>query len=368
MSVKKQTKKANRSKGLSKPRSRENPTVVFPKPGKVVLENRPRPRPQAGEVIVQSHCSLISTGTELTMLSRNFPNGSYWDNYVKYPVLPGYCNVGTVVEAGPGVDRKWLGRRVASLGNHARYVKARVCKDSTDATFDPWQWVRPILRDVPDEQAAFFTIGEIVMNGVRRANVRWGESVVVYGLGLLGQLTVQFCRLAGARPIIGVDVSPSRLACLPKDPAVKGVNPRTSDVVAEVEKATRGAKADVVFEVTGAPDLIPQEFAALRSQGRFVVLSSPTGKTSFDFNDLCNAPSYTIIGSHNFSHPLHPTLDNPWTNLRDGELFFDYLADGALQVEPLISHRASYTEASALYESLVQDRSAAMGVVLDWTA
>lgn len=355
----------------------DNPTVVFPEPGKVVLENKPCPLPKAGELLVQTHRTLISTGTELTMLSGKFPPGSFWESYVRYPVMPGYCNVGTVVGLGSEVDKKWLGRRVASYGNHARYVTVRAnpapeSQTNLDGQLaiqipSPWVLARPMLREVPDEQAIFFTIGEIVMNGVRRANVRWGEAVVVYGLGLLGQLTVQICRMAGARPILGVDVSESRLKCLPEDPAVFRVNAKTSEVAAVVEKATRGRKADVVFEVTGNPDAISQEFAVLRNQGRFVILSSPKGKTPFDFHDLCNAPSHTIIGAHNFSHPAEATLDNPWTNLRDTELFFDLVADGAIQLEPLISHRARYDQAPDLYQMLVNDRSNAMGVVLDWT-
>jgi len=354
----------------------DNPTVVFPEPGRVVIENKPCPSPKTGELLVETHRTLISTGTELTMLSGNFQQGSFWESYVRYPVLPGYCNVGTVVGLGPEVDKKWLGQRVASYGNHARYVTVRAYPCGSQTNLDgqlaisipsPWVLARPILRDVPDEHAIFFTIGEIVMNGVRRANVRWGESVVVYGLGLLGQLTVQMCLMAGARPIIGVDISESRLQCLPDNPAVIRVNAKSSDVSAVVDRVTRSRKADVVFEVTGNPGAIPQEFGVLRNQGRFVVLSSPKGETQFDFNDLCNVPSHTIIGAHNFSHPSEPTLDNPWTNLRDAELFFDLVADGAVQLEPLISHRERYDKAAELYQMLVSDRSNAMGVVLDWT-
>lgn len=350
------SKTTAKSKRVSLPETKTNPTVVFPEKGKVVLDERPIPVAGEGELLIQTERTLISTGTELTMMMGDFPPGSFWDNYTRYPVLPGYCNIGTVVGAGKGVDKKWLGRRVGSWGGHARMVVV------------PAAECRPVLHDIPSEQAAFFTLGEIVMHGVRRSGIRWGESAVVHGLGLIGQLAIQFCRIAGARPVIGVDISPNRLGYLPEWPSVIPVNPKGENLVEKVETLTRQRKADVVFETTGNPDLIPKQFEVLRDQGRYVVLSSPRGKTSFDFHDLCCAPSYTIIGSHNFSHPKHATLDNPWTLLRDGELFFDYLADGALQIERLISHRASYTKACELYESLVKDRSTAMGVILDWTA
>lgn len=333
-----------------------NPTLVFSAPRVVRLEERPRPQPAEAQVLVQTRCTLISQGTELTILSGEYPEGSYWADYGRLPFEPGYDNVGTVVEVGPGVPDRWLGTRVASYGQHAAYT-----------TSDP-QTVRVIDRDIPDEQAVFFTIAEIVMNGVRRAQTTWGEAVVVYGLGLLGQLTVQFCRLCGARPIIAVDVAESRLARLPRDPAIVPLNAVTEDVPAVVAQLTRGRLADVVFEVTGVPELIPGQFQTLRPQGRFVVLSSPRGKTAFDFHDLCNAPSYTIIGTHNRSHPPQATPDHPWTMHRHAELFFQLVAEGALAIEPLISHREPYTAAPSLYEMLLRDRSDAMGIVLDWTA
>ena len=343
-------------KPARKAKSAGNPTVVFPEKGKVVLEDRQPPVPGIGELLIQTERTLISTGTELTMMTGDFPPGSFWDNYTRYPVLPGYCNIGTVIGLGKDVDKKWLGQRVGSWGGHARQVVV------------PAAECRPVLHDIPSEQAAFFTLGEIVMHGVRRSGIRWGESAVVNGLGLIGQLAVQFCHIAGARPVFGVDISPNRLGYLPEFPSIVPVNPVTTSLVEKGHRLTRERKADVVFETTGNPDLIPKQFEVLRDQGRYVVLSSPRGKTSFDFHDLCCAPSYTIIGSHNYSHPKYATPDNPWTLLRDGELFFDYLAEGALQIERLISHRSSYTEACALYEALVRDRSTAMGVILDWTA
>jgi 2-desacetyl-2-hydroxyethyl bacteriochlorophyllide A dehydrogenase len=327
---------------------------VFKEPGTVVIEDRQKPVPGPGEILIQTRATLISIGTELTILRGEFPPDSAWSRYGRFPFVPGYNNIGEVVDVGSAVAPDWLGRKVATYGPHARYV----CAATASA--------RPVPPDIADEHAVFFTIAEIVLNGVRRSQVQLGESAVVYGLGLLGQLAARICRLCGARPIFAVDVAEGRLQRLPDATAIVPVNSAREDVVAAVERLTNRRMADVVFEVTGNPELIPEEFRVLRRQGRFVVLSSPRGKTLFDFHDLCNAPSFTIIGAHNGSHPAHETPNNPWTQHRHAELFFDLVLSGELAMDPLISHRERYTEAPHLYQALLQDRTPIMGVVLHW--
>jgi 2-desacetyl-2-hydroxyethyl bacteriochlorophyllide A dehydrogenase len=334
---------------------KNNPTVVFPEPKRVTIEDRPMPTPGDGALLVQTQRTLISTGTELTILNGEYSPDSRWGQYGKFPFVPGYNNIGVVVDVGKNVDRNWLGRIVASYASHSAYVALR-----------PEQ-VRPVHREIPDEEAAFFTIAEIVMNGVRRGEVCWGEPVAVYGLGLLGQLTTRFCHFAGARPVIGVDISDKRLEMLPKVPGMEAISPKSQNITETVSTLTNGRMADVVFEVTGNPGVIPQEFEILKRQGRLVVLSSPRGVTrNFDFHDLCNSPSYTIIGAHNSSHPQYETPYNQWTQKRHTELFFNLVADEELDVKSLISHRAPYTEAVRLYEMLLEDRTQAMGVVMEW--
>ena len=331
----------------------QSETIVFPEPNRVTVEERTVERPAEDEVLVRTDRTLISTGTELTVLSGEYPPGSQWDNF-EFPFEPGYNNVGTVVETGDAVTDLAEDDRVATYGPHSEYVvvAAEAC--------------RPIPDAVDDEAAVFFTIAEIVMNGVRRSRLTWGETSVVYGLGLLGQLAVRCCHAAGARPVVGVDAAAERVSYLPEEPNVEGVHVATRDPAEAVEDVTDGDLADVVFELTGNPDVIPTEFDALRDQGRFVVLSSPKGPTEFDFHDLCNAPSYEIIGAHNGSHPSTATPANPWTQKRHAELFFEYLADGTMSVDSLVSHEESYADATEVYDRLQEDRSQALGVVLEW--
>jgi len=332
----------------------KNPTVVFVQPREVVIEEREIPSPQLNELLIKTEYTLISTGTELTIINGEYSPSSVWARISKFPSVLGYSNVGRVIAAGENIDRSWIGREVVSHSYHASYVVSSI------------EGIEPIDRPIPKEEATLFELARTVMNGVRRARVQFGETVVIYGLGLLGQLATRFCWLAGARPVIGIEIAESRLGKLPSKSGIIGLNPQKEDATTKVKELTRGRMADVVFEVTGNPHIIPDEFRLLRQQGRFIVLSSPRGTTTFDFHDLCNRPSFTIIGTHNSSHPLYPVLDNPWTKARHTELFFDLIADGELDIGNLITHHISYKKAPDIYQMLLKDRSKAMGVVLEW--
>ncbi|MCK4283527.1 MAG: zinc-binding dehydrogenase [Candidatus Brocadiae bacterium] len=332
-----------------------NPTVVFTGSRKVEVEDRPMPEPGPGQLLIRTHCSLISTGTELSALDGEKSCGEVWRKIRKYPKTPGYDNVGTVVDVGEGVERDWVGKRVASCANHGAYVTISLGRC----------WA--ISRDIADEDAAFCTLAQIALNGVRRGGLTFGEAAVVYGLGIIGHITAQLCWFAGARPVMGVDLSERRVGLLPAKQGMAGVVAGASDVKEVVESATGGRMADVVFEVTGNPEVLPKELGVLRRQGRCVILASPLAATkSFDFHDLCNSPSFTIIGAHNGSHPACATGDNPWTMARHAEMFFDLVADDQLQVSHLVSHREPVENAPELYEMLIADRSQAMGVILTW--
>lgn len=349
---------------------RKNPTIVFPEPKKTVIEELEIPAPGPGEVLIKSSRTMISIGTEMTAFCGEFPKGSNWEKFFSCPYYPGYNNIGTVVELGAGVDKSMLGKKLATGNRHAAYVIENVDKAlSADALKAAGKiGFFEVPENLNDDYAVFFTIPEIVMNGIRVSGIKWGECAVVYGLGLLGQFAVRFCRQCGAAPVFAVDVSAGRLNYLPQESAVVGVNPKQHDVMEMIKKHNHGRLADVVFEITGNAALLEKELPLLREKGRLLLLSSPKEKITFDFQDYCAWPSYTIIGCHNFSHPANPQADNPWTIKRHVELFFDLVGRGELDMERLISRKLDYTAAPEVYQDLLHDRSKDMGILFDWSS
>ena len=330
-----------------------NPSIVFTAPGQVEVLDRPVPRPAAREVLIRTRRSLISTGTELTLLSGQARESSVWAGLSRYPQQIGYSNVGEVAEVGEGVDPSWVGKRVETHTRHALWVTC------------PADKLRAVPGEVSDEEAAFSSLAEVAMNGLRRVGLTWGESVAVFGLGLLGQLAVRLCALAGAGPVIGIEPSGFRRGLMPQG-LLFHVLDGQGELEATVRRLNAGRALDVVIELTGNPQVIPQEPLLLRDQGRFLLLSSPRDATLFDFHDLCNRRSLTIVGAHGFSHPPAETPNTPWTGRRHGELFLARIATGHLSIRELVSHRFPYDRAADAYRLLTERREEAMGVVFEW--
>ena len=332
----------------------QNYQVVFTGPKQVELREVKMSAPGPGQVLIKSVLTQVSTGTELTILIGEYPQGSVWANYGQYPFNAGYSNIGRVIDVGQGVNRSLIGRLVGSPTCHAHYV---ICEH--EALY--------LLPDgIKAEQAVFFTIAEIVMNGVRLANIEPGEIVAVFGLGLLGQFVIQFCRFCGGWPVIAVDPVEFRRTLAKQSGAHYALDPLHTDLEAKIKDITKERMCDVAFEVTGIPNEIGRQLGLLRERGREIILSSPRGVSTIDFHDLVNRPSRMIIGAHNFSHPKVGTTYNQWTVARNTELFFSLLQAGIFTTAHLVSHRFQWKEAVKAYHMLMEDRSKALGVIFDW--
>jgi 2-desacetyl-2-hydroxyethyl bacteriochlorophyllide A dehydrogenase len=329
--------------------------IVFAAPRQVVLEPQEVPDPGPGQVLLRTERTLISTGTELTALTGDFAPNSRWAEMTRYPMGVGYSNVATVTRVGEGVATVKAGARVASWAPHATWA--------VHGAERLW----PIPDGIDAEVAAFATLAEIVMGGLRRGRVAFGESIAIVGAGLLGQLAAHFCRVAGAWPIVVLDPAERRLATALSIGATHAFPLTSEQARPEIERVTRGRMADVVFEITGNPLAFPGAVRLARRQGRVVLLGSPRGPVTIDLHDEVHGLSLEVIGAHNQAHPPVETPGAPWTMARHAELFLEWQRAGVIDVRPLITHRYPWRRAVEAYQMLLEDRSRALGVVLDWS-
>src|SRR6266550_316345 len=232
--------------------------------GEGVVAEVPVPAVQPGRVLVRTAASLISAGTERALTELGHKNllgkarerpeliGKVWEKVKTEGISQalegvrdkldqshavGYSAAGVVIETAPDVTEFRAGDRVACAGtdyaSHAEVISVP----------------RNLCVRLPDglsfEEAAFGTVGAIALQGVRLAEPTLGESVVVIGLGLVGQLTVQLLKANGCR-VFGLDLDPSRVD-LAKQLGADDARVTGDDVKQSIIDWTRGRGADAVI-------------------------------------------------------------------------------------------------------------------------
>lgn len=324
------------------------PRVLFPAAGEVVVEQLDDvPAPGPGQLVVRALTSLVSTGTESFCLAGEFDPGTFWQEWVRYPFEPGYSMCGRVESVGPGVEGLRVGDRVAVSAPHRGLGLA----DAAEAVLVP--------DGITDEQATWASLACTTQLGVRRGDPALGESAVVVGLGLLGQLVVRYLRLRGLRHVVAVDTSPARL-----DAAVAGGATATLSLPAhEAPDALcdlTGGPADLAFDVTGSAAALAGTTQLVRQGGRVVLLGDCPTPSRQTLGPRVVGDSLTVMGVHASSGR------EPWTLDTMTALFFDFLADGRMSVDDLVTHRIAPEQAPDLYAALRTDRSAHLGVMIGW--
>ncbi len=324
--------------------------------GKQAMEIREEqiPHPDKDNVLIEVTRSLISTGTEMTIFMRNFAPDTHWDNWIKYPFYPGYLVAGIVTEVGPEVKDIKVGDRVASRQSHASHV----IKAERD--------VLKIPEGVTEDDAVWAGLGKIVQVGVRTAAHVLGDTVVIIGLGLLGQLVVQYVKLMGAGEIIAVDMSEKRLAMAKAHGATATIQSGVAEAKAEILKITGGRGADVVYDVTGFPPVFTIALQLARKSGTIVVLGDAGSPGEQRLGPEIITKGLRIVGSHDDIPPHYVTDGVRWSGRQIYELFLTYLARKQIVLKDLITHRFKPGDAAKAYELLQKDRMNVMAVMLDW--
>ncbi len=277
------------------------------------------------------------------------------------PIPLGYCHAGVVVEAGDGVRQFRRGDRVVTNGAHAEYVRV------------PQTLAARIPDAVGFETAAFTPLAAIGLQGVRLAAPTLGETVVVYGLGLIGLLTVQLLRANGCR-VIGIDRDAARLALAERFGAT--VIDGGAGVAAEhVLAHTRGVGADAVLLTLASQSDEPAHDAAVmsRKRGR-IVLVGVTGlhlrrddfyRKELSFAVSCSYgpgrydPEYEEAGRD------YPLAFVRWTEQRNFDAVLALMAQGAVDPLPLVTHRVAFDDAPAAYD-VIAGGTPSLGVVLQY--
>jgi 2-desacetyl-2-hydroxyethyl bacteriochlorophyllide A dehydrogenase len=329
--------------------------IVFPAPERVEVDVEEVPGPGPGELLCAAEASLISTGTELACLRGVADPGTNWAEWLRFPFRPGYSMTARVVAAGEGVDCFRAGDRVAAWIAHRERFTV------------PASLARPVPDGVGAEEAAFMVLGSTTQLAVRRAAIALGERVAVIGLGLLGQLVVQYAHIAGARTIVAIDPVAARRELALARGATAALACDAAAAREPVAELTGGRMLDAVFDVTGHPSVLAAAVGLVRQLGRVILLGDTPTPSRQPLGPGVVSNSVAILGIHALARPEQASDFAPWSAGAIAEVFFDFLLQRRLQVADLVTHRHAPDEAPCVNEALARDRSGALGVVFDWS-
>ena len=357
--------------------------------GTTSLAAVPAASPRRGELLIQSRCSLVSAGTERMLV--DFGKANWLDKARQQPdkvqqvlqkartdgllttldavrskldqPLPlGYCNVGTVVAVGEGIQGFKPGDRVASNGAHAELVAV------------PQLLCALIPPDVSDEAAAFTVLASIGLQGIRLAAPSLGETFLVSGLGLIGLLTAQLLQAQGCR-VLGLDPDPGKCqlaASFGIEALVLGSGP---DPLLWILERTAGVGVDGALITAATASSEPMHLAAeaCRQRGR-LVLVGVTGlelrrdlfyKKELTFQVSCSYGPGRYDPAYEQQGHDYPLGFVRWTQQRNFQAVLQALASGSLRTDALISHRYPIDQAPEAY-SVLTGSDPYLGILLQY--
>ena len=347
-----------------------------------ILEEVPTPRLSAGNILIQTSRSLVSAGTEKMLVefskanliekSRQQPERvkQVLDKIKSDGLIPtleavfskldqplpmGYCNVGKIIDIGENVTEFKIGDRVVSNGAHAEVVSI------------PQNLVAIIPEEVNDDEATFTIIGSIGLQGVRLINPTLGETIVVFGLGLIGLITCQILKANGCR-VIGLDIDQKKCE-IAKKWGVNSINVVKNDSVNAVKDYTRKIGADgVIITASSKSDKIVSQAASMcRKKGRIVlvgVVGLNFNRADFYEKELSFQVSCSYGPGRYDNHYEKKGVDYPlpyvrWTEKRNFETVLELIKNGLLDVKDLISEKVALKQYLKIYKNISSKQSIA---------
>jgi 2-desacetyl-2-hydroxyethyl bacteriochlorophyllide A dehydrogenase len=313
---------------------------------------------------IDTEYTCISAGTELSIYTGAEPLASQPGAWCAYPWPSGYANVGVVSAVGEAVTRVAPGQRVFTFGQHASVITA-----NESALFVP------VPAALDPKLAVASRLAGVATTAVALADLGLHPTVVVFGLGMVGNLAAQAFRILGAR-VIGVEPLVERRALAERCGITQTINGTSDEVHAAVAALTNGRMADIVVDASGVSAVILQALRATTDMGQLILLGSPrtpqTGNLTEVFSEI-HLRNITVRGALEWCLPTYPPTGNyggktlPAMNLADKQrMIFDWLLDGQMQIAPLISHCLPAAQVAEAYEGLLLHPREFTGVVLDW--
>ena len=339
--------------------------VELTEPRSVNIREFLRPEPEAGEVLIRTLYSGISAGTELATYRGTNPYlEKQWDpelalflpgrSTFSYPIdVWGYSEVGQVEEVGPGTSGVAVGDLVWGIWGHRSYAvlpAERVTGHQIDPSLDP------IV-------GTFDRVGAVALNAVLASDARIGETVAVFGQGVIGLLATQLLVSQGCQ-VLAVDTTPARLE-LARAFGATPLSALEGDLALTVRDHTAGRGVDRVIELTGAYPALHQAIRVAGAGGTVIAAGFYQGPASaLALGEEFHHNRVTLVCSQIGSLPT--ALRERWSRDRLHETVMSLCTSGRLDPRPLISHVIPASDAAEAYRLIDDPPPDLLQVILDF--
>lgn len=309
-----------------------------------------------GEVKVRTMFSTLSCGTEKANITADpnvAPDGA---GKVVFPRRLGYSSCGIVEEVGENVTSVKPGDKVAMYwSTHSEYnilSEDRVVKIEDD--------------NLSMQEAAVAFITTFPMAALRKTRLEIGESVLVMGLGLLGQLAVKLARIAGAVPIVAVDPVKERREEAIKNGADFAFDPFEEGFADKVKMVTNGG-ANVCVEVTGVGSGLNGALDCMAKFGRVALLGcTRSSDFTVDYYKKVHGPGITLVGAHTMARPNVESHGGWFTHRDDIKAVLNLISRQRLDIKSMIKELHKPAECQKVYTRLINDKNFPTLVQFDW--
>jgi 3-hydroxyethyl bacteriochlorophyllide a dehydrogenase len=316
--------------------------VVIPSKYAIELREVQVAEPRAGDVLIETAYTSISAGTERMLLEGRMPHPA-----LLFPVIPGYETVGKIVRVGENASPDLVGQWVyvggarcfegvnPAWGGQSQYITAEADRVIT-------------LNGIKPEQGVVLALAATAMHGVKLAEVRSNDRVLVLGQGIVGQLAARLARLSGASFVAVADRVGVRLEFSQGDQVINVGKISLDEALGEMN-------IDVIIEATGSMNALTGALPLLADKGRVLLLGY------YDHIDIPYAPV--------FMREARLLIAREWQFGADGDLprVRDMLAGGELDVDGLLTHRVPLRSIQAAYRLALEDPTC-LKVVVEWPA
>lgn len=337
-------------------------SVIFPMPGAAAVREEPLPALAAGQVLVETTLSAVSSGTEMLVYRGQVPRDMAVDETIgalggtfTYPVKYGYAATGRVVDRGLGVAAEWLDRAVFAFNPHETHFIAAVAD------------LQPVPRDIPAEAAVFLPNMETAVSLLMDGAPVIGEQVAVIGQGVVGLLVTSLLAEMPLASLVTLDRYALRRQRSVELGARASLDPAEPDATAEARRVLQGrrayAGADLVYELSGNPAALDGAIAVAGYNGRIVVGSWYGSKRApVDLGGRFHRDHLSLTSTQ-VSH-LAPGWLGRWTKGRRLDVAWEMVRRS--RPERLITHRLPVTRAAEAYRLLDEHPGEALQIVFTY--